>query len=56
MIWEDKDEGFESYDEEENDGMDEEAADMQAEMEALIADLGLFRRKVLADHEAFGVK
>ena len=56
MIWEDKDEGFESYDEEENGERDEEAAEMQAEMEALISDLGLFRRKVLADHEAFGVK
>jgi hypothetical protein len=56
MIWEDKDEGFESCDEEENDEGDEEAAEMEAEMEALISDLGLFRRKVLADHEAFGVK
>lgn len=55
MIWEDKDEGFESYDEE-NDETDAEAAEMEAEMEALISDLGLFRRKVLADHEAFGVK
>jgi hypothetical protein len=55
MIWEDKDEGFESYDEE-NDETDAEAAEMQAEMEALISDLGLFRKKVLADHEAFGVK
>ena len=54
MIWED--EGFESNDEEELDGRHEEAAEMQAEMEALISDLGLFRRKVLADHEAFGVK
>ena len=51
MIWEDEDEGFEGSD----DGRDEEAAEMQAEMEALISDLGLFRRKVLADHEAFGV-
>lgn len=56
LIWEDKDEGFESYDEEENGEGDEEAAEMQAEMEALISDLGLFRRKVFADHEAFGVK
>ena len=55
MIWEDKDEGFESNDEEDNDEGDEEAAEMEAEMEALISDLGLFRRKVLADHEAFGV-
>lgn len=56
MIWED--EGFQSEDEEEeaSDQRDEEAAEMQAEMEALISDLGLFRRKVLADHEAFGVK
>jgi len=28
---------------------------MQGEMGALISDLGLFRRKVLADYEAFGV-
>jgi hypothetical protein len=55
MIWEDKDEGFES-DDEENDGGEEEADEMQAEMEALISDLGLFRRKVLADHKAFSVK
>lgn len=64
MIWED--EGFESNDDdddEEGEGKgygdvarDEEAADMKAEMEALMSDLGLFRRKVLADHEAFGVK
>jgi hypothetical protein len=55
MIWEDKDEGFESYDEE-NDETDAEAAEMQAEMEALISDLGFFRKKVLADHEAFGIR
>ena len=52
MIWED--EGFES------DGMDNEhdaeAAEVQAEMEALISDLGLFRKKVAADHDIFGIR
>lgn len=55
LVWED--EGFES-DEDGHSDFDErdaEAAEMQAEMEALISDLGLFRRKVLADHEMFGV-
>ena len=54
MIWED--EGFESSDDGSEIGeQDSEAADMQAEMEALISDLGLFRKKVLQDHEIFGV-
>jgi hypothetical protein len=55
MIWED--EGFESNDESASDGdeHDADAAEMQSEMEALISDLGLFRKKVLADHRAFGV-
>ena len=54
MIWED--EGFESSDDGSETGeQDSEAADMQAEMEALISDLGLFRKKVLQDHEIFGV-
>jgi hypothetical protein len=55
MIWED--EGFESNGESVSDGYehDAEAAEMQSEMEALISDLGLFRKKVLADHRAFGV-
>lgn len=52
MIWED--EGFES------DGMDNEhdaeAAEVQAEMEALISDLGLFRKKVADDHDMFGIR
>ena len=52
MIWED--EGFES------DGMDSEhdteAAEVQAEMEALISDIGLFRKKVAADHDMFGIR
>lgn len=52
MIWED--EGFQS-DEESDHGMDEEAAEMQAEMEALISDLGMFKKKVAADHETFGI-
>ena len=55
MIWED--EGFESHDDGSEIGEeDSEAAEMQAEMEALISDLGLFRKKVLQDHEMFGVK
>jgi Kinesin motor domain len=62
LIW--RDEGFESDDdEEEEEGevevVDEEqqaaALEIQAQMESLIADLGLFRRKVMADHEMFGV-
>ena len=52
MIWED--EGFQS-DEESDHGMDEEAAEMQAEMEALISDLGMFKKKVAADHATFGI-
>ncbi|RVX75007.1 hypothetical protein B0A52_01284 [Exophiala mesophila] len=35
--------------------MDREAEEMQAEMEALIADLGMFKKKVAADHEMFGI-
>ncbi|KIW33419.1 uncharacterized protein PV07_00271 [Cladophialophora immunda] len=35
--------------------VDDEAADMQAEMEALISDLGLFKKKIAADHEMFGI-
>ncbi len=64
-IW--RDEGFESEEEEEDedgdeaeDVVDEEqeaaALEIQAQMESLISDLGLFRRKVMADHEMFGVK
>jgi Kinesin motor domain len=59
MIW--QDEGFESEEEEEEeeDMVDEEqeaaALEVQAQMEALISDLGVFRKKVMADHEIFGV-
>ncbi|KIW90971.1 uncharacterized protein Z519_08754 [Cladophialophora bantiana CBS 173.52] len=35
--------------------IDDEAAEMQAEMEALISDLGLFKKKIAADHEMFGI-
>ncbi|KAI1611066.1 kinesin family member 1/13/14 [Exophiala viscosa] len=34
---------------------DEEAAEIQAEMEALVADLGSFKKKVASDHEMFGI-
>ena len=52
MIWED--EGFQSdeaYDAEAED----EAMEMQAEMDALISDLGLFKRKVAADNKFCGL-
>jgi len=35
---------------------DDEAAEMQAEMEALISDLGMFKKKIAADHEMFGLE
>lgn len=35
---------------------DDGADEMQAEMEALIADLGMFKKKVAADHEMFGIQ
>jgi hypothetical protein len=50
MIWED--EGFHSED---VGSDDEQDAEMQAEMEALISDLGLFKRRIAADHEMFGI-
>ena len=34
---------------------DQEAVEMQAHMQDLLKDLGLFRRKVADDHERFGV-
>ena len=56
MIWED-DEGFESEEVMgDDDGQDHVALEVQTDMEALISDLGLFRKKVLADQEIFGVK
>lgn len=45
------DEGAESVEENET-----EALEMQAKMEELLKDLGLFRRKVADDHERFGIK
>jgi Kinesin motor domain len=53
LIWED--EGFHSEDMDSDQEIDAEAAEMQAEMEALISDLGLFKKKVAADHEIFGI-
>jgi hypothetical protein len=53
LIWED--EGFHSEDIDSDQEIDPEAAEMQAEMEALISDLGLFKKKGAADHEMFGV-
>jgi Kinesin motor domain len=53
MIWDD--EGFHSEELESDNEMDEEAEEMQAQMEALISDLGMFKKKVAADHETFGI-
>jgi hypothetical protein len=53
LIWED--EGFHSEDINSDQEIDPGAAEMQAEMEALISDLGLFKKKVAADHEMFGI-
>ena len=49
----DEDEGYQTppHDDER---MDSEAQEMQAHMEDLLKDLGLFRRKVADDHERFG--
>jgi hypothetical protein len=53
MIYEDE---TASRDEVETDSdIDDEAIEMQAEMEALISDLGMFKKKVAADHEVFGI-
>ncbi|RMZ75885.1 hypothetical protein DV738_g5225, partial [Chaetothyriales sp. CBS 135597] len=53
-IWED--EGFESAElESEEEEPDSEAEEMQAQMDALINDLSLFKKKVAADHEQFGL-
>ena len=49
----DEDEGYETTPHE--DRVDSEAQEMQAHMEDLLKDLGLFRRKVADDHERFGV-
>ncbi|KAL6721600.1 hypothetical protein ACLMJK_000704 [Lecanora helva] len=49
----DEDEGYQSPSHEER--IESEAQEMQAHMEDLLKDLGLFRRKVADDHERFGV-
>ncbi len=35
--------------------IDDEAIEMQADLEALMSDLGMFKRKIAADHEMFGI-
>ncbi|KAJ9604320.1 hypothetical protein H2200_011154 [Cladophialophora chaetospira] len=54
MIYEDE---TASSDEVETDSEvnDEEAAEMQADLEALMSDLGMFKKKIAADHEMFGI-
>jgi hypothetical protein len=48
-----EEEGYERH--EQNDArMESEAQEMQAHMEELLKDLGLFRRKVADDHDRFG--
>lgn len=53
LIWEDED--FHCEDIDSDQEIDPEAAEMQATMEALISDLGLFKRKGAADHEMFDI-
>lgn len=53
MIYEDDTASSDEVDTESE--MDEEAAEMQAEMEALISDLGMFKKKIAADHDLFGI-
>ena len=48
-----EDEGYQTPPHE--DRMESEAQEMQAHMEDLLKDLGLFRRKVADDHERFGL-
>ena len=48
-----EDEGYQSPPH--GDRMESEAQEMQAHMEDLLKDLGLFRRKVADDHERFGL-
>ncbi|MCJ1363569.1 Kinesin [Acarospora aff. strigata] len=52
MAWDDEDE---DEDEGSVDANEAEAVEMQARMEDLLKDLGLFRRKVADDHSRFGV-
>jgi hypothetical protein len=47
-IWEDEQES--------SDEQDEQAWEMQADMENLLEELSMFRRKLTADHERFGIK
>lgn len=53
MIWED--EGFHSDGTDSDHEANAQDAEMQAEMEALISDLSLFKRRVAADHDTFGI-
>jgi hypothetical protein len=50
-----EDEGFHSKDIDSDQEIDPGAAEMQAEIEALMSDLGPFKKKVAADHEIFGI-
>ena len=55
VIWED--EGFESEEvESETEDAAVEADEVRAEMEALMADLGMFKNKLAVDHETFGIE
>ncbi|KIW86323.1 hypothetical protein Z517_01719 [Fonsecaea pedrosoi CBS 271.37] len=53
MIYEDDTASSDEVDTESE--VDDDAAEMQAEMEALISDLGMFKKKIAADHEMFGI-
>ncbi|KAL2053113.1 hypothetical protein ABVK25_006750 [Lepraria finkii] len=44
-----------NYDPQNDTRMESEAREMQAHMEELLKDLGLFRRKVADDHDRFGI-
>jgi hypothetical protein len=54
MIYEDDTASSDEVDTESD--YDDEAVEMQAEMEALISDLGMFKKKIAADHEMFGLQ
>ena len=53
MIWEDG--ASDSVGDESEEEFDSDAEDMQMQMEALMSDLGMFKKKVAADHEVFGI-
>jgi hypothetical protein len=53
MIWED--EGFQSEGMESDMEASEDDLQMQTDMDNLISDLALFKRRVAADHEMFGI-